>query len=69
MLLVVKLHDLLGDEGLERIVGVGEVGEYVGHSVGCRRRRRLRSEDRREGCASVFIALIEPHRTRSPGSR
>ena len=68
VLLVVKLHDLLGDVGLERIVGVGEVGEYVGHSVGCRR-RRLRSEDRRQGCASVFIALIEPHRTRSPGSR
>ena len=31
VLAVVKLHDLLGDEGLERIVGVGEVGESVGH--------------------------------------
>ena len=31
VLLVVELHDLLGDEGLERIVGVGEVGESVGH--------------------------------------
>ena len=33
VLLVVKLHDLPRDEGLERIVGVGEVGENVGHGV------------------------------------
>ena len=29
VLLVVKLHDLPRDEGLEGIVGVGEVGESV----------------------------------------
>lgn len=29
MLLVVKLHDLAGDVGLEGIVGVGKVGESV----------------------------------------
>jgi hypothetical protein len=29
VLLVVKLHDLAGDERLEGIVGVGEVGESV----------------------------------------
>lgn len=34
VLLVVKLHDLLGDEGLERIVAVREVGENVGHGDG-----------------------------------
>lgn len=37
MLLVVKLHDLAGDVGLESIVGVGEVGESVlsRHFCGC----------------------------------
>ena len=29
VLLVVKLHDLLGDEGLKSIVRVGEIGESV----------------------------------------
>lgn len=37
VLLVVKLHDLPGDVGLEGVVGVGEVGEGVaGHGDDCR---------------------------------
>ena len=35
MLLVVKLHDLAGDVGLESIVGVRKVGESVARHVFC----------------------------------
>lgn len=37
VLLVVELHDLAGDEGLEGVVGVGQVGEGVvaGHRCRC----------------------------------
>lgn len=58
VLLVVKLHDLLGDEGLEAIVGVWEVGENVGHGV-----EVFESDvgDEKE-LARRLDLFIEPHR-------
>lgn len=45
---MVELHDLLGDEGLEAVVGVGQVRECVCHGCCCRRRRRRWERDVRE---------------------
>ena len=65
VLLVVKLHDLLGDEGLESIVRVGEVREDVGHGdeVGW---RRWECRDGLFSCPTVFISSSSSHR---PGAR
>ena len=59
VLLVVELHDLARDEGLERIVGVGEVGESVLARHVCNGRDGLgeRREEAQE--VRVLYALID----------